>query len=75
MISFLYKLALPKSFLLTNKLFIMEIISIIVWALCALVCYNQAEKQGRNKALAAVLGALFGVIAVVIYLVIGPKND
>lgn len=38
-------------------------------------CYNIAEKNNRNKGLAAVLGVLFGIFAAGGYYIAGKKND
>jgi hypothetical protein len=38
---------------------------LLVWVLCAIVCYQQAKTKGLNQGLWAVLGLLFGVFAVI----------
>ena len=52
----------------------MDFLPILVWILCGVGCYLLAEKKGYNKALAAVLGVLGGVIALIIYACLGNKN-
>lgn len=52
----------------------MELLSLILWALCGWACYSIAEKNGRNSALAAVLGVFFGLLAVVGYAIAGKKE-
>lgn len=52
------------------------IFSLLLWALCSFSCYKIAETNHRNPIIAAVLGFVFGIIAVIIYLIIGEsKND
>ena len=53
----------------------MEIISLLVWLACGFACYKLAEKQGRNTVLAAVFGVIFGLLAVLVYLIIGNKKQ
>ena len=53
----------------------MKIISILVWVACGYACYKLAEKQGRNTVLAAVLGVIFGLLAVLVYALIGNKKQ
>jgi len=50
------------------------IIKILVWILCGFVCYKIAEKNGRNKTTAAIVGAIFGLFAILGYLIAGKKN-
>jgi hypothetical protein len=47
----------------------------IIWLLCGFVCYMIAQKNGRNEWLGAVLGCLFGIFAIIGYLIAGKKND
>lgn len=47
---------------------------LIVWALMGFWCYKIAEKHNRNKGLAAVLGVLFGIFAVLGYYIAGDKK-
>lgn len=51
------------------------LLSLIIWALCGFGCYKMAENQGRDTALAAVLGVLFGVFAIIGYAIAGPKKS
>lgn len=44
----------------------MEIITVMVWAFFGWACYAIAQSKGRNKELWAILGVLFGFIAVII---------
>lgn len=53
----------------------MEYISVIIWVICAFVCYRLAEKQGRNKLVAAIVGLLFSLVGVVGYLILGDKKS
>lgn len=50
------------------------LISLLVWLLCGWGCYKIAENNGRNKTLAAVLGVLFGLFAVLGYVIAGKKT-
>lgn len=52
----------------------MEFLSLIIWILCGIGCYNLAEKKGYNKLLAMVIGILFGLIALAIYACLSNKN-
>lgn len=52
----------------------MEIISLLIWILCGFVCYKMAETRGRDKTVAAVLGVLFGVFAILGYAIAGQKK-
>jgi len=47
---------------------------LVVWALMGFWCYKIAEKRNRNKGLAAVLGVLFGIFAVLGYYIAGEKK-
>ncbi|MGYP003289651029 len=49
-------------------------LAIIIWILCGAGCYLLAEKKGYNKILAAVLGVLGGLIALIIYACLENKN-
>ncbi len=44
----------------------MELLMVMIWGLCGWACYSIAESKKRNKELWAILGALFGFIAVII---------
>ena len=50
------------------------IFTLLVAFLWGYICYIMAEKRGRDTTLAAVLGALFGVFAVIGYAIAGDKN-
>lgn len=50
------------------------IFSILVTILWGYVCYRMAEKRGRDTFLAAILGALFGLLAVIGYAIAGDKE-
>ncbi len=43
----------------------MEIIVILFWVLCAIICNQQAKQKGLNVGLWTVLGLLFGIFAVI----------
>ena len=43
----------------------------VIWGY---ICYRMAEKRGRDVTLAAILGALFGVFAVIGYAIAGNKD-
>lgn len=47
-----------------------KIIAILTWLACGYVCYLLAQKMGRNKILALILGLIFGWIAALVYLVL-----
>ena len=51
--------------------FIFNILVAILWGY---ICYRMAEKRGRDVTIAAVLGALFGVFAVIGYAIAGDKK-
>jgi hypothetical protein len=44
---------------------------IIIWIACTILCAVLADKQGRSVVLGAVLGLLFGVFALIGYLIAG----
>jgi len=44
----------------------MEILMLGIWGMCGWACYSIAESKKRNKEVWAVLGVLFGFIAVII---------
>ena len=50
--------------------FIFIILTCIVWGQ---ICYKMAEKRHRNTTLAAFLGMLFGIFAVIGYAIAGDK--
>ena len=51
--------------------FIFTPLVIILWGY---ICYKMAEKRGRDTFIAAILGALFGVFAVIGYAIAGDKQ-
>lgn len=50
------------------------IITLIIWAACSFGCYKLAESKNRNAPLAAVMGVLFGLIALLVYACLGKKE-
>ena len=48
---------------------------IFIWLLMGLWCRVVAEKRGRNTTLAFVMGALGGLLAVIIYYSIGDSKE
>ena len=50
------------------------IFTLLVAFLWGYICYRMAEKRGRDVTIAAILGALFGVFAVIGYAIAGYKN-
>ena len=50
------------------------IFTLLVSFLWGYVCYRMAETRGRDTVIAAILGALFGVFAVIGYAIAGDKN-
>jgi hypothetical protein len=51
------------------------LLTLAIWAACGFGCYKLAESQGRNTTTGAVLGVLFGVFAVLGYLIAGKKKE
>ena len=51
--------------------FIFTLLIAILWGY---ICYKMAEKRGRDIFLAAILGALFGLFAVIGYAIAGDKT-
>ena len=51
--------------------FIFYLLMAILWGY---VCYRMAEKRGRDTFIAAILGACFGLFAVLGYALAGDKN-
>lgn len=49
--------------------------SIILWILCSYACYKIAKKNGRNTTLAIIMGLMFGIFAVLIYVFIEEKES
>ena len=57
---------------LTFKLKIMEFIfTILMCILWGYICYKMAEKRHRDTTFATILGALFGIFAVIGYAIAG----
>ena len=52
--------------------FIFHFLVALLWGY---ICYKMARKRGRDEQLAAILGALFGLFAVIGYWIAGYKND
>lgn len=50
-------------------------IQLIVIILMSVWCYNIADKNGRDTTLAAILGFLFGIFAVIGYYIAGKKTN
>ena len=48
--------------------------TLLVAALWAYICYRMAEKRNRDVILGAILGALFGIFAVIGYAIAGDKK-
>lgn len=46
---------------------------IIIWILFGAACYALAKDKNRNAGLAAVMGCLFGIFALIYYLVVDKK--
>lgn len=51
----------------------MEII--IIWVLFGGVCYLLAKEKNRNEWLAAFMGVLFGIFALIYYIAVDTKNE
>lgn len=52
----------------------MESTTVLFAVIWATVCYRMAESRHRDPTLAVIAGLLFGVFAVVYYLIVGDKN-
>ena len=50
--------------------YLFGLIGCVFWAI---VCYNAAQSRGRDAALGAVLGLIFGLFAYLGYLIAGKK--
>lgn len=48
--------------------------TILMAALWGYICYRMAEKRNRDVVIAAILGAAFGIFAVIGYAIAGDKN-
>ncbi len=53
----------------------MVIVYLAIWCLMGYICHNIAKKNGRNEVLAIFMGFLLGLIAVVVYLIIGKTKE
>lgn len=51
------------------------ILTLLIAVLWGYICYKMAEKRHRDTILAALLGALFGLFAVIGYAIAGDKTD
>lgn len=51
--------------------FIFTLLVAILWGY---ICYRMAESRGRDVVIGAILGALFGIFAVIGYAIAGDKN-
>lgn len=51
---------------------VFSILYIVLWGY---ICFAMAEKRGRDKYLGAILGAIFGIVAVIGYAIAGNKKD
>ena len=51
--------------------FLLTIAFAVLWGY---ICYRMAEKRNRDVIIGAILGALFGVFAVIGYAIAGHKN-
>jgi len=52
-----------------------SLIFLIIWALLGWWCHSIAERNGRNCGLAFFMGVLFGIVAIIIYAIIGKPKD
>ena len=51
------------------------IISLIIWALCAVACYKIAEKNHRDTTIAVIMGFIFGIFAIIVYALMGELKQ
>lgn len=51
-----------------------NLITIVIWAICAVICERIARKKGYNPTLAAVFGVIGGLISVIVYACLPNKN-
>jgi steroid 5-alpha reductase family enzyme len=51
----------------------MEIL--IIWALFGVACYAIAKNKNRNEWVGALCGVLFGIFALVYYLIVDKKEE
>ena len=47
---------------------------IALWALWAYICHNMAKSRGRDPVLWTILGALFGVVPIIVLALMGDKD-
>lgn len=53
----------------------MEVIfTLLMSILWGYICYRMAEKRNRDTIIAAIIGACFGIFAVIGYAIAGNKN-
>jgi len=45
-----------------------------IWVALALICMYMAEKRGRDKTLGLIAGIIFGIFAVIYYLIVGDTT-
>ena len=50
------------------------IFTLLIAVLWGYICYKMAEKRGRDTFIGAILGALFGIFAVIGYAIAGDKT-
>ena len=48
---------------------------LLFWLLFGALCYWLAEKQGRDKRIAFVVGFIFGILGLIYYLIAGEKKE
>lgn len=48
---------------------------IICWLLFGGVCYLLAKEKNRNTAVAAIMGCLFGIFALIYYIVVDKQDN
>lgn len=48
--------------------------ALLYTVLCAAICYRIASNYGRDRILAALLGAVFGLFAIIGYFMVGPAQ-
>lgn len=53
----------------------MTLIYLIMSIIWSFICYKMAESRDRNAILGAILGFLFGLIAVIGYAIVGDKES
>lgn len=47
---------------------------IICWLLFGGICYYLAKEKNRNTGLAAIMGCLFGIFALIYYIAVGKQE-